>query len=158
MITDILSDNAARSSAFGANSVLRTPFASSVKTGATNEVKDNWTVGFTRNVAVGVWVGNSDGSRMMNTSGVTGAAPIWNQVITTIYANQGWLDQFKFQGQLLPDQINAPAGMSRRNICDVRSLTDPEQAAGDKWLNGSSMGRQAYLMGTGGLVIRPRLR
>ncbi len=152
VITDILSDNAARSSAFGANSVLRTPFASSVKTGTTNEVKDNWTVGFTRNVAVGVWVGNSDGSRMINTSGVTGAAPIWNQVITTIYANQGWLDQFKFQGQLLPDQINAPAGMSRRNICDVRSLTDPATSCGGQVAEWFLDGPAGVPDGSGGLV------
>ncbi|MBK9122455.1 MAG: transglycosylase domain-containing protein [Chloroflexi bacterium] len=125
LISDVLSDNAARSQAFGSNSILRTPFQSSVKTGTTNEVKDNWTVGFTRNVAVGVWVGNSDGSRMVNTSGVTGAAPIWNQVITTIYSNSRWLDQFKFQGQLLPDQAGVPQGMSRRSICDVRALQDP---------------------------------
>lgn len=129
-VSDILSDNAARSAAFGANSVLRTPFNSAVKTGTTNEVKDNWTVGYTHNVAVGVWVGNSDGSRMINTSGVTGAAPIWNTVLTSIYSNQAWLDQFKFQGQLQPDQPNAPQGMSRQNICDVRSLTDPATSCG----------------------------
>ena len=101
-ISDILSDNNARSAAFGANSVLRTPFLSSVKTGTTDQVKDNWTVGYTRNVAVGVWVGNSDGNRMINTSGVTGAAPIWNQVLTTIYSNQAWLDEFKFRASFNP--------------------------------------------------------
>ena len=155
-IADILSDNNARSAAFGANSVLRTPFLSSVKTGTTDQVKDNWTVGFTRNVAVGVWVGNSDGSRMVNTSGVTGAAPIWNQVLTTIYSNQGWLDQFKFQGQLQPDQINPPAGMSRQNICDVRSLQDPATGCGGQASEWILDGPAGVPDGAGGLIYPPQ--
>ena len=60
--SDILSDNAARTPAMGANSPLNTgSLHTSVKTGTTDNFKDNWTVGYTRNVAVGVWVGNSDG-------------------------------------------------------------------------------------------------
>lgn len=151
IISDILADNNARSPAFGTNSVLRTPFYSSVKTGTTNEVKDNWTVGYTRNVAVGVWVGNSNGSRMINTSGVTGAAPIWNQVITSIYANQGWLDQFKFQGQLQPDQPSPPQGMSQQAICDVRSLQDPATGCSQvtEWMLDGPAGRPD---GFGGLT------
>jgi hypothetical protein len=155
-VADILSDNNARSAAFGANSVLRTSFLSSVKTGTTDQVKDNWTVGFTRNVAVGVWVGNSDGSRMINTSGVTGAAPIWNQVLTTIYSNQGWLDQFKFQGQLQPDQINPPAGMSRQNICDVRSLQDPATGCGGQASEWILDGPAGVPDGAGGLIYPPQ--
>jgi membrane peptidoglycan carboxypeptidase len=60
-MSDILADNAARSAAMGGNSDLYTPgIATSVKTGTTNDVKDNWTVGYTRNVANGVWVGNNN--------------------------------------------------------------------------------------------------
>jgi peptidoglycan glycosyltransferase len=125
IISDIMSDNAARTPAMGANSALRTPFTSSVKTGTTNDVKDNWTVGYTRNVAVGVWVGNSNGSPMVNTSGLTGAAPIWNQVITTIHNSPDYLSEFAFQGQLFPDGYNPAPGMSMRTICDVRVLQEP---------------------------------
>ncbi len=92
IISDILSDNVARSWAFGANSPLN--FGEgyiSVKTGTTDVLKDNWTIGFTRptlennyaDVLVAVWVGNNDGSPMNPnlTSGITGAAPIWRKTI-----------------------------------------------------------------------------
>ncbi len=126
LITDILGDNVARSAAMGANSPLRTDgIETAVKTGTTDDVKDNWTIGYTRNVAVGVWVGNNNGDPMVNSSGLTGAAPIWNRVISGIYNNPALLDSFRSGGQLLPDRGSAPAGLSQRQICDVRSLTDP---------------------------------
>jgi 1A family penicillin-binding protein len=77
LITSILSDNKARSPMFGTNSVLNLPFDAAVKTGTTNDSRDNWTVGYTPDLAVGVWVGNADNSAMEGTSGITGAAPIW---------------------------------------------------------------------------------
>jgi penicillin-binding protein 1C len=126
IISDILSDNNARSAAMGANSPLNTGgLPTSVKTGTTDDVKDNWTVGYTRNVAVGVWVGNNNGDPMVGSSGLTGAAPIWNSVITGIYNNPNLLASFAYNGQLLPDKLDVPAGMSLREICDVRNLRDP---------------------------------
>lgn len=77
LITSILSDNEARTPAFGANSVLNLPFPAGAKTGTTNDFRDNWTMGFTVQDTVGVWVGNADNSPMSNTSGLSGAAPIW---------------------------------------------------------------------------------
>jgi penicillin-binding protein 1C len=77
LITSILSDNAARTPAFGPNSLLNLPFPAAAKTGTTNDYRDNWTLGFTPDIAVGVWVGNADYTPMKNTSGLTGAAPIW---------------------------------------------------------------------------------
>ncbi len=128
LITDILGDNAARTPAMGSRSPLYTPnIASSVKTGTTNDVKDNWTIGYTRNVVVGVWVGNNDGDPMRNSSGLTGAAPIWNSVLSSIYSSQSSLNVFRVDGQLLPDQPNAPGGMSLRSICNVRTITDPTE-------------------------------
>ncbi len=126
LVTDMLGDNQARSAAMGAYSPLRTEgIFSAVKTGTTDDVKDNWTVGYTRNVAVGVWVGNNDGRPMVNSSGLTGAAPIWNAVLRGIYGNQKLLGAFATGGQLLQDQPIPPAGISLRQICDVRRLTDP---------------------------------
>ena len=126
IINDILGDNAARSAAMGAYSPLRTDgIYSAVKTGTTDDVKDNWTIGYTRNVAVGVWVGNNDGDPMVNSSGLTGAAPIWNAVLTSIYGNSKLLSAFADRGQLLNDQPIPPAGVGLRQICDVRRLTDP---------------------------------
>jgi penicillin-binding protein 1C len=79
LITSILSDNAARTPAFGPNSSLRLPFPAAAKTGTTNDFRDNWTLGYTPDLAVGVWVGNADYSPMVDTSGLSGAAPIWNE-------------------------------------------------------------------------------
>lgn len=126
IITDMLADNRARSPAMGANSPLHIDsLYASVKTGTTNDVKDNWTIGYTRNAAVGVWLGNNDGQPMLNSSGLTGAAPIWNAVLTGIYNDAKMLAAFANQGQLLNDQPTPPPGMSLRQICDVRRLTDP---------------------------------
>ncbi len=77
LISSILSDNEARTPAFGPNSVLNLPFPAAAKTGTTNDFRDNWTIGYTPDVVVGVWVGNADNTPMVNTSGLTGAAPIW---------------------------------------------------------------------------------
>jgi penicillin-binding protein 1C len=77
LINSILSDTQARIPMFGVNSILNLSFPAAAKTGTTNDYKDNWTVGYTPDLAVGVWVGNADNSPMQNTSGVSGAAPIW---------------------------------------------------------------------------------
>ncbi len=78
LVTDILSDNAARAPAFGTNSPLRLSKPAAAKTGTTTSFRDNWTIGYTRQLLVGVWVGNSDGQPMRNTTGISGAAPIWH--------------------------------------------------------------------------------
>ena len=86
IISDILTDNNARAAAFGTRSQLYIPGNKvGVKTGTTNDLKDNWTVGFTRDLAVGVWVGNNDGKPMniRLASGLTGAAPIWNKAMNS---------------------------------------------------------------------------
>ncbi len=92
LISHILLDNQARSQAFGPSSFLVVPrhAAVSVKTGTTDDLKDNWTIGYTPNFMTVVWVGNNDG-RAMNpylVSGVTGAAPIWNKVMQAALRNQ----------------------------------------------------------------------
>jgi len=126
IITDMLADNAARSPAMGADSPLRTDgIYASVKTGTTDDVRDNWTVGYTRNVAVGVWLGNNDGQPMLNSSGLTGAAPVWNAVLTGIYSDSRLLGAFAEQGQLLYDEPIPPEGLALHQICDVRHLSDP---------------------------------
>ena len=86
IITDILSDNNARTPAFGGRSQLYIPLPNkaAVKTGTSNDLKDNWTLGFTPDITIGVWVGNNDGTQMnvRLASGLTGAAPIWNRAIS----------------------------------------------------------------------------
>ena len=80
-ITDILSDPAAREFAFGRGGALEFPFPVAVKTGTSQAYRDNWTVGYTREVTVGVWVGNFNRQELRNSSGVTGAGPIFHAVM-----------------------------------------------------------------------------
>lgn len=90
ILSDILSDNFARQYAFGRNSALEIPgYKVAVKTGTTNDKKDNWTVGYTPEFLVTVWVGNNDGTPMNPylTSGITGAAPIWNRMMSYLLKN-----------------------------------------------------------------------
>lgn len=85
IITDILADNNARQIEFGVHSALEIPgYKVAVKTGTTDSKRDNWTVGYTPDYLVVVWVGNNDNSPMNQylASGITGAAPIWNRMMT----------------------------------------------------------------------------
>ncbi|MEK7517735.1 MAG: PBP1A family penicillin-binding protein [Patescibacteria group bacterium] len=87
IISDILSDNKAREMEFGLNSPLHIPnFDVSVKTGTSDNKRDNWTIGYTPNYVVAVWVGNNDNSPMSQSlaSGITGAAPIWNNIMVNL--------------------------------------------------------------------------
>jgi penicillin-binding protein 1C len=84
LISHVLLDNVARTQEFGSNSLLRIPGkTAAVKTGTTDQKRDNWAVGYTPSVVVGVWVGNNDNSAMNPriASGVTGASPIWNKLM-----------------------------------------------------------------------------
>lgn len=84
LITDILKDGVARRPAFGAN--FHFPFPCAVKTGTTKDYKDNWTVGYTTRYTVGVWVGNFDGQQMRQVSGVSGAGPIFSDVVMFLHS------------------------------------------------------------------------
>lgn len=88
-ITDILSDPQAREFTFGRGGSLEFPFAVAVKTGTSQAYHDNWTVGYTRQVTVGVWVGNFDRSALRNSSGVTGAGPIFHSVMLAAMRRSG---------------------------------------------------------------------
>lgn len=90
IISDILSDNKARSTEFGTNSPLAIPdHKVSVKTGTSDNKRDNWTVGYTPNLLVATWVGNNDNTPLSQAlaSGITGAAPIWNRIMTELIAS-----------------------------------------------------------------------
>jgi membrane carboxypeptidase/penicillin-binding protein len=87
LITDILSDNSARTPTFGPNSRLNLPGVA-VKTGTTNNLRDNWTIGYTPDWLVAVWVGNNDNTPMSYVaSGVTGASPIWRRISDILAKN-----------------------------------------------------------------------
>ncbi len=126
LASHIMQDNNARQLAFGPRSELVIPNqVVSAKTGTTNDLKDNWTVGFTPEFLTITWVGNNDGTPMNPylVSGVTGAAPIWNDIMTYILADQEPLWQEK------PDSVASsdvcahgfpPGYRGAPNDCDVR--------------------------------------
>jgi penicillin-binding protein 1C len=87
LITDILSDNRARVPAFGYDSSLELPFPCAVKTGTSSDFRDNMTIGYTSDYTVGVWVGNFDNSPMREISGVTGAGPIFHDIMMLLHRN-----------------------------------------------------------------------
>ena len=88
-MASILSDNEARTPAFGAESPLKLSRPAAAKTGTTTNFKDNWTIGFTRYLVTGVWTGNSDGRTMWGNSGVVGAAPLWRNFMEAVIADKG---------------------------------------------------------------------
>lgn len=119
IISDILSDNNARSATFGPTSYLNVnkhPEVS-VKTGTTNDKRDNWAIGYNPDILVSVWVGNNDNAPMSNVaSGVTGASPIWNRIITQALKNYP---------QNRPPQPVDVVGTQICNISGLRAPSDP---------------------------------
>jgi penicillin-binding protein 1C len=87
-ITDILRDRDARRASFGERTVLDFEFDVAAKTGTSKGARDNWALGYTRQVTVGVWVGNFDGSPMRGTSGITGAGPLFHSVMDAAMRNR----------------------------------------------------------------------
>ncbi len=117
LISSILSDNEARAMMFGRNSLLNLPFQVAAKTGTTNDFRDNWTMGYTPDLVTGVWVGNADYTPMVNTTGLTGAAPIWSafmQYAVPIVSGGA------------PTPFSMPPGIMERTICAI-SGTEPSQ-------------------------------
>jgi hypothetical protein len=112
-VTDILSDNAARTPAFGANNPLRLSRPAAVKTGTTSDWRDNWTVGYTRYLVAGVWAGNSDGRPMRNTSGLTGAAPIWSDFMQAVLADPALLATLEAVDDPAAWQFQPPSDMAQ---------------------------------------------
>jgi penicillin-binding protein 1C len=104
-ITDILSDSSAREYIFGRGGSLDFDFPVAVKTGTSQAYRDNWTIGYTRAVTVGVWVGNFDRTPLRNSSGVTGAGPIFHAVMRA--ANRVHE----------PAIVEPPEGLERQPVC-----------------------------------------
>jgi penicillin-binding protein 1C len=81
LVTDVLADNDARAPSFGRNSVLKFPFPVAAKTGTSQNFRDNWVIGYTKDFTVGVWVGNFDRTALEGATGVSGAGPIFQSVM-----------------------------------------------------------------------------
>jgi len=87
IISDILSDRESRSQTFSLESPLSTRFWTAVKTGTSKDMRDNWCVGFSERYTAGVWAGNFSGEPMWNVSGITGAAPVWVEIMNRLHRN-----------------------------------------------------------------------
>jgi membrane carboxypeptidase/penicillin-binding protein PbpC len=121
LISDILSDNQARTPAFGPNSVLRIDRTAAVKTGTTNNFHDNWTVGYTPELVVGVWVGNANNEAMLDITGVSGAGPIWHQTMRSFLAGE-------------PDSpFIQPPGLVRVEVCQLSGLLPTADCPYRRW-------------------------
>jgi penicillin-binding protein 1C len=116
-VTDILSDPDAREFVFGRGGSLDFPFPVAVKTGTSEGYRDNWTIGYTREVTVGVWVGNFDRTPLRNSSGVTGAGPIFHAVMMA--AEQKVAGHVGEEGSAL---AGPPANVVRRQVCALSGM------------------------------------
>ncbi len=122
LITSILSDNEARAAEFGRGWPLEMQGGriAAVKTGTTDDSRDIWTLGYTPQLAVGVWVGNTDNRPMYGITGYGGAAPIWNTVMET--AHQGLpIEQFNPPGNLMQMEVCADSGAQPSAACAGRT-------------------------------------
>ena len=129
LVNSVLSDNNARLLTFSANSYLNLGSrAVAVKTGTTNDLRDNWTIGWTKDTIVGVWVGNNDNEKMKNVaSGVSGAAPIWRRQMLEVLS-------------VRPDKpFTPPAGVSQVEIDKISGYPAHDGFASykDWFVNGS---------------------
>lgn len=104
LVTNILSDNDARAAGFGEFSCLDLPFGCAVKTGTSKDYRDNWAIGYTSDYVVGVWVGNFDGSPMRRVSGVSGAGPLFRDVMLAVQRTE-------------PEPLRAPGGIAACRVC-----------------------------------------
>jgi len=115
LLSDILSDAQARAPAFGWAGPLRLPFPCAAKTGTSKDFRDNWTIGYTQEYTVGVWVGNFDGTPMRRISGITGAAPLFRDVMLALHRKED------------PPPFTRPAGLVEAVICSRSGqLAGPE--------------------------------
>ena len=119
LLTNILSDNEARTPAFGPNSALKLSRPAAVKTGTTNDFKDNWTIGYTPDLVAGVWVGNADNTEMEHISGVTGAGPIWHNFMEAALADRPMLD-FARPAGIIEVEVCADSGTQPSQYCPAK--------------------------------------
>ena len=118
LISSILSDNVARTWMFGPNSYLHLPFPAAAKTGTSNDFRDSWTMGYTSDIAVGVWVGNADYTPMNGVNSSSGAAPIWSQFMQAAAP-------IRAGGS--PGDFPRPDGIINKVICSI-SGTEPSNS------------------------------
>nr|MBA3532234.1 penicillin-binding protein [Ardenticatenales bacterium] len=121
LITDVLADPLARAPAFGEWNALRLPFPTAAKTGTTTDWKDNWALGYTPSLTVGVWVGNADNSAMRHVSGIDGAGPIWHDFMKQALRHERHTP-FALPEGLLSVEICTASGLLPDALCPARRV------------------------------------
>jgi penicillin-binding protein 1C len=155
IVVDILADRSSRSVAFGFDNPLSTRFWSAVKTGTSKDMRDNWCVGFSRRYTVGVWVGNFTGEPMWNVSGISGAAPVWLEVMNQLHRDSRSVAPPRPRGVVLASTA-FPAGSEPQRRELFLAGTEPLPLAAqvrneDSWL----IPRISYPPGGTVIVIDP---
>jgi penicillin-binding protein 1C len=117
LMTDILSDNPARTPMFGANSYLVLDRPAAAKTGTTDDNRDAWTVGYTRHLLTGVWVGNTDGRPMNNATGASGAGPIWNAFMSRVLGDPDLLSRLDAPAEMAAWEFPLSQDVEKRDEC-----------------------------------------
>jgi penicillin-binding protein 1C len=128
IVSDILADPAARAVTFGLDSHLNMPFWTAVKTGTSEDMRDNWCIGFSREFTVAVWVGNFEGDSMHDVSGVTVAAPIWHDLMAALHSGA------------TSDAPDPPSGVT---TLVTHYFSSVESARSEWYLRGTDMGTHA---------------
>jgi 1A family penicillin-binding protein len=119
LITNILGDDLARIPSFGEGSVLQLTRPAAVKTGTTYDFHDNWTVGYTPDLVVGVWAGNADNEAMVEVTGISGAAPIWHDFMELALKGRPELS-FEQPADLVEVEVCALSGLLPNPDCPHR--------------------------------------
>jgi penicillin-binding protein 1C len=122
LISDILSDREARSPTFGLENPLSTRFWTAVKTGTSKDMRDNWCVGYSHKYTVGVWVGNFSGEAMWDVSGISGAAPVWIELMNRLHNKES-----------IPNKQTTPMITVKK----IGFLQTPEASRTELFINGT---------------------
>ncbi|MGC3962576.1 MAG: penicillin-binding protein 1C [Rhodocyclaceae bacterium] len=154
IIGDILSDPAARAITFGMASPLSTRTWAAVKTGTSKAMRDNWAVGFTDRYTVGVWVGNFSGAPMWDVSGITGAAPVWRDIVEYLHA-----DVPSHQPSPPPDVVARPISFTPAIEAPrqewFRAGTEPADASAQRVAVQIGAGRPRLIAPPNGAIVAP---
>ncbi len=139
LVADMLADANARATSFGIDSALRLPFWAAVKTGTSKGLRDNWCIGFSPRFTVGVWVGNLEGDPMHAVSGVSGAAPVWRDLMLALHAGGDAAGPAP------------PAGIDARRVRFANALEQPRR---EYFLRGTA---QSVVASAPAAARRPRI-
>lgn len=155
LVTSILSDNEARKPVFGLNSLLNLTVPAAAKTGTTTSYRDNWTMGFTKHLIVGVWAGNSDGRPMRGVTGVTGAGPIWHEFAQSVISDTATLERLGIPLDESAWQFTPPDTIQNRPVTCPKSMLCPRS---EEYFSPTWLAKNAYTgVMSDGVLVRDRV-